>query len=628
MINKLAKAQKSWIAKLILTLTALSFMSLFGITGYLASASNNRTVIKVDNIEISQAEFSYQFQKELNAAKNMLDIDLNDEASDELRSSLMNAISQRMVRDSIVDRTAQKYHVSFRPELISQIIRSEPSFKDIAGNFNQDLFRRVLSENNISEQEYVKSVQRGLAEQILISWPTRLINVPDVLLNTELKVDNKRRTFKYLTIKPEEIKVDRKITQEEIEQYYDDFAPSFVAPETRDLSVLYLSIADIADNMKISDEEIKAYYDEHIENYEQKEKRDVLQMMFENEEDANNAYAKLQKGSDFYYVASNDAKQTKEETDLGEVQEDELVFEIAEDVFALKKGGYTKPVQVGDVWQIMKVANIIAPTKTNYETAAKEIRQEILSEGLYDEIYDVLSKIEDELGAGKTLEEIAPMFDAEVLKVEALADDGTVQKTPEKLAALVKSADFIDAAFSYAVGETSQTIEADEGLAVLRVDNLVETHQKPIEDVTPEIKAMWENNEKTAIAQETMNDIMHDLENGEDLAKSARRYGLHVYKSQPITRNETFADLDYNSIRELFMQDLHTPYQTMAGENYLIAVSEQDFENSAPLSENEKALVKLKTEQGLAADLQKAMLDSYAKDYKIKIKYKLMGIEE
>lgn len=628
MINKLAKAQKSWIAKLILTLTALSFMSLFGITGYLASASNNRTVIKVDNIEISQAEFSYQFQKELNAAKNMLDIDLNDEASDELRSSLMNAISQRMVRDSIVDRTAQKYHVSFRPELISQIIRSEPSFKDIAGNFNQDLFRRVLSENNISEQEYVKSVQRGLAEQILISWPTRLINVPDVLLNTELKVDNKRRTFKYLTIKPEEIKVDRKITQEEIEQYYDDFAPSFVAPETRDLSVLYLSIADIADNMKISDEEVKAYYDEHIENYEQKEKRDVLQMMFENEEDANNAYAKLQKGSDFYYVASNDAKQTKEETDLGEVQEDELVFEIAEDVFALKKGGYTKPVQVGDVWQIMKVANIIAPTKTNYETAAKEIRQEILSEGLYDEIYDVLSKIEDELGAGKTLEEIAPMFNAEVLKVEALADDGTVQKTPEKLAALVKSADFIDAAFSYAVGETSQTIEADEGLAVLRVDDLVETHQKPIEDVTPEIKAMWENNEKTAIAQETMNDIMHDLENGEDLAKSARRYGLHVYKSQPITRNETFADLDYNSIRELFMQDLHTPYQTMAGENYLIAVSEQDFENSAPLSENEKALVKLKTEQGLTADLQKAMLDSYAKDYKIKIKYKLMGIEE
>ena len=62
MINKLAKAQKSWIAKLILTLTALSFMSLFGITGYLSSASNNRTVIKVDNIEISQAEFQYELQ--------------------------------------------------------------------------------------------------------------------------------------------------------------------------------------------------------------------------------------------------------------------------------------------------------------------------------------------------------------------------------------------------------------------------------------------------------------------------------------------------------------------------------------------------------------------------------------
>ncbi|MBR2299682.1 MAG: SurA N-terminal domain-containing protein [Alphaproteobacteria bacterium] len=628
MINKLAKAQKSWVAKLILTLTALSFMSLFGITGYLASASNNRTVIKVDNVEVSQAEFSYQFQKELNAAKNMMDIDLNDEANDELRSALTNAISQRMVRDSIIDRTAQKYHVSFRPELISRVVQSDPSFKDIAGNFNPDLFRRVLSENHISEQEYIKSVTRGLAEQILVSWPTRSIAVPDVLLNAELKVDNKRRTFKYVAVKPQELKVDRQISQEEIEQYYEDFASLFVAPETRDLSVLYLSIADIADNMKITDEEIKAYYDEHVENYEQKEKRDVLQMMFENEEDANKAYEKLQRGADFYYVASVDAKQTKEETDLGEVQEDELVFEIAEDVFALPKGGYTKPIQVGDVWQIMKVANIIAPTKTPYETAAQEIRKELLSEGLYDEIYDVLSKIEDELGAGKTLEEIAPMFHAEVLKVEALADDGTVKQMPEKLASLVKSADFIDAAFSYAVSETSQTIEADEGLAVLRVDALSETHQKPIEEVTSEIKALWENNEKTAIAQETINDIMHDVENGDDLTKSARRYGLHVYKSQPITRNETFANLDYNAIRELFIEDLHTPYQTMAGDDYLIAVAEQDFENSVPLSENEKALVKFKTEQSLAADLQKAMLDSYAKDYKIKIKYQLMGIEE
>jgi len=628
MINKLAKAQKSWIAKLILTLTALSFMSLFGITGYLSSAAGNRTVIKVDDINISQAEFSYAFQKELNAAKNMLSIDLNDEANDELRSALMNSIAQRMLHDAIIDRTAQKYHISFRPELIRQIIQNEPSFKDIAGNFNQDLFRHVLSENNITEQEYVNSVRRGLAEQILIAMPTRNINVPEVLLNAEIKMDNKRRTFKYVLIKPEDILIDRKISQEEIEQYYEDFAPSFTASEARDLSVMYLSVSEISEHMKISDDEIKAYYDEHIDNYEQKEKRNVLQMMFTNSEDAEKAYEKLQNGADFYDVASKDANQTKEETELGVVAENELVFEVAEDVFALKKDGFTKPMQVGDIWQIMKVSNIIAPSKTDYEKASQEIRKELLSEGLYDEIYKVLSKIEDEIGAGKTLEEIALNFDTPVLKIEALTDNGTANMIPEKLATLVKSSEFIDAAFSYALGETSQTIEADDGLAVLRIDHITEAHQKSIEEVTPEIRELWQQNEKAAIAQETINDMMHDLENGEDFSKSARRYGLHVYKSQPITRNESFADLNYADIKELFMQDLNTPYQTMVDKNNIIVVADKDFENSVPLSDNERTLVMLKTKQGLSQDLQKALLDSYAKDYKIKVKYKLMGMDE
>ena len=39
MMDKLAKAQKNWMSKLVLILTALSFMSLFGVSGYLTGAS-------------------------------------------------------------------------------------------------------------------------------------------------------------------------------------------------------------------------------------------------------------------------------------------------------------------------------------------------------------------------------------------------------------------------------------------------------------------------------------------------------------------------------------------------------------------------------------------------------------
>ncbi len=626
MINKLAKAQKSWVAKLILSLTALSFMSLFGITGYLSSASNNRTVIKVDNIEISQAEFQYELQKELNAAKNILNTDLDEEAMADLRASLTSAVASKMVKDAVIDRSMQKYHVLFRPELISRMIANEPSFQDLSGNFNRDLFRRVLNENNISEQEYLKSVSRALAEQILTAWPVQKINIPEILVNAEIKIDGKRRVFKYTTIEPENIKIDRDISEDEITQYYEDFAAQFVEPERRNLSVIYLSVDDIAKNMEVTKDEIKAYYDEHIDDYETKEKREVLQMMFEDQSKADEAYEALTNGADFYEVATDFAGQSKEDTELGSVFENDLVFEIAEDTFALEKGGFTKPIAVSDVFQIIKVVDITEPSKVDYSVASEQIKKELVSEKLYDAVYDVLSKMEDQIGAGKTLEEIAGIFNTKLQNVEGLADDGSVLVVPENLAQIVKSSDFIDAAFSYAKGETSQTIETDEGLLVMRIDDIAESHQKSLEEVTPQIKTLWADSERTAIVQEMVNDIVHDLEEGDDFTKTAQRFGLHVYKSQPITRNETFADLSYQDVRELFAQELNTPYQTNVKGQYVVVIGVEDFQNSVPLSEDEMNMVRFKVRYEVVRDLQKAMLDSYAKDYKTKIKYKLMGI--
>ena len=123
-----------------------------------------------------------------------------------------------------------------------------------------------------------------------------------------------------------------------------------------------------------------------------------------------------------------------------------------------------------------------------------------------------------------------------------------------------------------------------------------------------------------------VNDIVHDLEEGDDFTKTAQRFGLHVYKSQPITRNETFADLSYQDVRELFAQELNTPYQTNVKGQYVVVVGVEDFQNSVPLSEDEMNMVRFKVRYEVVRDLQKAMLDSYAKDYKTKIKYKLMGI--
>ena len=625
MISRLARAQKSWVAKLILTLTALSFMSMFGVYGYFVTANNNRVVIKVDNIKISQAQFSYQLQKEIRSAQKLLGTD--GELDEDMRQALLQALTKQTVKNAVLDRTADKYHILFSNRVLQGALLSNPAFYDAAGNFNRDAFRQALSRADMTEADYLNEIKRTLTGRMLVEYPVLGFNVPKVLLSAAAKADNKRRTFKYVMIKPDELSIDRKISDDEVEQYYEDFASSFIEPERRDLTVLSLSLAEIGDKMQVSEDDINLYYDAHKSDFETPQTRDVLQMIFDDEESAQSAYRSLQNGADFYKTAE-EAGQSKADTDLGYVSEEDLMEEIAQPVFELSKGAYTKPIQVGDMWQILKVADIKAASKVAHAEAVAQITKIIKDERLYDESYAQMVKIEDALGAGTDLAEIAKTYNADLLEVEGLAEDGSVKRVPQKIAESVKSVDFIDTAFSYNVGETSQVIETEDGFMVVKVDNVTEAHQQALQDVKPEIEELWATNERTAIAQEKLNDVMHDLENGDMLAQVAKRYGLKLYKSQPITRNETFAGLSYVDVREMFAEPLNTPRQIQQGDNYLIAVADNDYENSAPLSESEQNLVKQKAYMSMAADFGEAMLSSFANEYKIKIKYKLLGFED
>ena len=90
--------------------------------------------------------------------------------------------------------------------------------------------------------------------------------------------------------------IDRKMSQDEVEQYYDDFNAEFIAPEERDVSFLILSTDDIAAQIQPSDEDIEAYYQENIAQFETPETRKVMQMVFDSQEAADKAAAEVKAG--------------------------------------------------------------------------------------------------------------------------------------------------------------------------------------------------------------------------------------------------------------------------------------------------------------------------------------------
>lgn len=626
MISKLRNIQNSWAIKLILILTGLSFVSLFGITGYIGSAGKNKPVIKVGDMTVSQDEISQQYNQETQMAKNLFgdNLDLNEN----VRNAMLQGIVQRELVRTIIEKTADDQNVVISDDLVRKIIYSQSEFMDADGKFNVQKLRRLLSSTGWTEKRYINNLKSDVKKQYLVQNVVENFNVPKAITNYLVKIDNQKKIFKYIEIDPAKLNVDRKISAEELGQYYQDFATNFVEPESRDVSFIVISTAEIAKKVQPSKDEILAYYNDNISQFKTPETRDVLQMAFENKEDADKAMTKIKNGEDFYAVALEVAKQDKKATELGSVSKEMLIADMADEVFELANDGVAGPVKSELGWHIMKVKGIKAGQETTVNQASKQIVEALQKEQAYEEAYNVSKEIEDGIGAGKTLEDVAKDFSVKVNVVNGLGENSKAKSMPVQYKDLITTPDFIDTAFSYNINEVSQVFESNDGFVVVKVDNITEAHPKEVEEVRPEIEKLWLANERNAIAQEIVNDVMHDIENGDKIDEVATRFKLDLKATKPLKRNENFENLTTSQMLELFQEDLNSPKLIEQSDLRIIAVGSQIIPTEGNLTNDELTTVKAKAKSDWTQDLANKLIDGYGSNYKIKVRYKQLGLGE
>ncbi len=621
MISKIRSYQDSWVVKGILVLTALSFMSLFGISGYISRSGANRPIIRVDDLVITQDEINFQLNDKLQKLRSLLDDDA--EISDTMRNAILQEIVQTNLINTIMQKTAAKNSVNISDDLVRKIVYSQPEFMNADGQFDIEKMRSLLRLNGSSEAQYVDALRRDIIKQHLLHSPVEGLQIPQFMMPYITELNEQQKVFEYVVIEPAKIMVDRKMSEEEVEQYYQDFAPQFEEAENRDVSFVELSVDELAKRITPSDEEIAAYYQENIEQYVIPENREVLQMVFDTQDEANKAWAALNAGGDFLKVAKDIAKQGAKDTKLGNISQDMLLEEISEDVFALKKGNYTSPLQSNMGWHIMKVVSITPKKETSLTAAKAGIIAEIRKDLAYEQASDVIAEIEDKLGAGATLEEIATTYNVKINKALGIKENASLAKDAQKL---TSSIDFIETAFSYNVGEISQVMETDNGFAILRVDNINEAKTKDLAKVRGEIQKMWADNEKSAIAQEIVNDVSHDLENGDSFADVARRFSLNHKKTSPLKRGETFAGLTVSQAEDVYLEQLGTPKIFAGNEKIVIAMPSKVIRNHKKLSKEQENALKAKASQSLSQELVNELIDAYGSNYKVRVKYKYLGL--
>lgn len=209
-----------------------------------------------------------------------------------------------------------------------------------------------------------------------------------------------------------------------------------------------------------------------------------------------------------------------------------------------------------------------------------------------------------------------------------MGEDGKYAKAPAAHTEVLKSTEFVDTAFSYNVGEISQVTETDDGFVIVRVDQIADAHPIPMEKVKGEIEKMWEVNERSAIAQEIVNDVMHDLENGDKIDEVGQRFGLTVKNTKPLLRSGSFEGLSQDSMVELFQEGLGKPKLISLGEEKIIAVADKVTDAGEKPSEAVIDGVKRRARIDLSQDAAASLVNSFGEDYDVRVKYRLIGLAD
>ena len=624
MINRFSKMRDSLFTKIILTVTALSFMSLFGVSGYIDTANSNKAVIKVDDLEISQSQFSYMLQREILRLKAYGNIDFDDDGSQ--KSQVADKLLKIKLDEMIFDNTLKKYNIDIRESAVTQILKMASQFQT-NGQFDSEKYRAYKDLTGKSDEDMLSDVKRNFLRKFVLDYPVAYVNVPKIQLAQMAKVAGQRRTFRYIKVENAAANISRKAPQEELDQYYDDMDEELMIPESRDLTIMYIPQEKLTAAIKIPQEEIDAYYKEHTDEYEQSEQRAVLQMVFDTKEKADAAYEKLNNGEDFIAVAEENG-QKAEEINLGFVSTNDVSEELSNVIFATDAGKYSEPVQIADSWQILKVNDVKKATTTPINEIYAKIADELRQNKEYDNNSTVISEIDDKVGAGETLQEIAASYNVPLLKIKGLAEDGKAESIDDKLKDVVTDKEFLEVAFSYNENEIGQTVETDDGIAVVLVDKINETHKKSREQAEDELIKVWEENERAAITQETIDNIEHDLDAGDDLATVAGRYNLQVVNSRPATRNETIDKISFVEMKKLFSAPKNVPQIVKLGDDYIVAETTNIYDDSDSINSEKREELKNTLYKESVAEMEEALLQDFARDYKIKVNYNRIGIED
>ncbi len=552
----------SWFVKGILILTALSFMTLFGV-GSSGLGLENETIVSVGDTKVSTQELTNKFRRNVDALSRMTGgaFTLKDAVE---RGMLISTLRETGSRATMKE-AADSLGLAVPDDAVRESVMNEPMFSGLDGTFSRSAFNEFLKNTGQTEKDFIADTFLDMKYAQIASAVRASVAVPREFAENAYRLEAEERVADVFKIAPENIKIPQKPTRSELEKTYEEISEDLMAPEYRSFTVMSLSLDDVKKQIDIPDAELRALYEQDKSAYTIEEVRDVDQMLFDTKEAAQKAFDALKKGEDFMKVAQREAGQTEDMTRLGDITPSTATGDWSEAVFSAKKGEIVGPVQTTFGWQILRVNKITPKIEKKFAEVKKDLENKVRDSLAFDRLTELSKTLDDRIGAGEKLETVAKDAGLPLKSYKRIDSSGTDENG--KKADI--SENMTSIAFLYDQGRDTPMTEDGSGFFVLRVDEVVEPALKSYDKALPLLKAAWTQQKQKDAAKEIVKKIEQDLKKGKKPQAIAKKYGVTFERIPDLTRRKRL--LPSNAMYALFNRPVGEIISVPAPKGYIVA---------------------------------------------------------
>lgn len=522
--------------KILFVLLIVSF-AIWGIGDVFFGSPAGKVAVEVgDDVRYTSQEVANEFEN----ARRRLGVPLSAEQAMQL--GVLDQVIQNLVTEGLMTAAIRSLDLSVGTDRVAEFARSR--FVDQTGQFDRARYQTFLANNGWSEEEFVRRLRQDFARRQLIDALTAIEAAPEPVVERLFAYREEQRVAQVVAIPAAAVPEPENPDATTLESYHEANKGRYEEPEYRSLSWVEIAPTAIAEDIAIPEDELRAAYDERAEQLATPERRAVQQILFESEEAAAEARARIEQGEDFAAVAADTTGVDAAALDLGNLTRDGLPDGTADAVFALAEDEVSQPVESPFGWHLFRVEAIQPGTTKSFAEAKDAIRDELAHDRALDRVYEVANQLEDALAGGATLEEAARSLDLRVRSIEGLARSGARKGGGE--AEGLPDGEFTQLAFETAQGQQSSLGEGENGgFFVIRVDAVEEPRTPALEEIQARVVADWKAERRLEIAEERADALAEKVRGGGDLKELAAAEQMPTAELPPITRSGRGLPGDY-----------------------------------------------------------------------------------